>query len=117
MSPKHIDLAIRDKTITKVEEKPYTGPDGEGRLLSYDVAPILDATAQPEGVIISFRDITEDRRLKEQLFLQDRIQSLGQIAAGVAHELRNPLSSIQTTSESTGDNRFAPLINIVDQIL
>lgn len=97
--PRHINLAIRDKTITKVEEKPYTVLDGEERLLSYDVAPILNATAQPEGVIISFRDITEDRRLKEQLFLQDRIQSLGQIAAGVAHELRNPLSSIQTFVE------------------
>lgn len=47
------------------------------------------------GHVILFRDMTEVRRLKQEVVRSQRLASLGSLAAGVAHEIRNPLSSIK----------------------
>jgi len=47
------------------------------------------------GYIILFRDLTEMRHLKKEVARSQRLASLGNLAAGVAHEIRNPLSSIK----------------------
>jgi two-component system, NtrC family, sensor histidine kinase HydH len=47
------------------------------------------------GHVILFRDMTEIRRLKEEVARSQRLASLGSLAAGIAHEIRNPLSSIK----------------------
>jgi two-component system NtrC family sensor kinase len=62
----------------------------------------IDASASPlrndKGEIIGFstvgRDITERMKMEEQLILTDRLASIGQLAAGIAHELNNPLTSV-----------------------
>ncbi len=51
------------------------------------------------GQVISFRDVTERRRFEAQLELNDRLRSLGTLAAGVAHELNNPLGYVTTNLE------------------
>jgi len=47
------------------------------------------------GHVILFRDLTEIQRLKEEVVRAERLASIGRLAAGVAHEIRNPLSSIK----------------------
>ena len=47
------------------------------------------------GHVILFRDMTETRRLEEEVARSRRLASLGSLAAGIAHEIRNPLSSIK----------------------
>ena len=47
------------------------------------------------GRVILFRDMTEMQRLKQEIIRSQRLASLGSLAAGVAHEIRNPLSSIK----------------------
>ncbi len=47
------------------------------------------------GLVLLFRDLTEIRRLKEEVARSQRLASIGRLAAGVAHEIRNPLSSIK----------------------
>jgi two-component system sensor histidine kinase HydH len=47
------------------------------------------------GRVVLFRDMTEMRRLKQEITRSQRLASLGSLAAGVAHEIRNPLSSIK----------------------
>ncbi len=49
----------------------------------------------PQGSVILFRDLTELRQLKAEITRSQRLASIGSLAAGVAHEIRNPLSSIK----------------------
>ena len=57
----------------------------------------------PDGKIIGLhgtvQDITERKQMQEQLFVQDRLASIGQLVSGVAHELNNPLQSVIGFSE------------------
>ncbi|HOD35025.1 MAG TPA: ATP-binding protein [Syntrophales bacterium] len=50
---------------------------------------------RPQGSVILFRDLTEIRQLKAEIARSQRLASIGSLAAGVAHEIRNPLSSIK----------------------
>jgi PAS domain S-box-containing protein len=56
-------------------------------------APVLDA-GQPVGAVMVLRDVTQQQRVQRQLEFADRLASLGTMAAGVAHEVNNPLSVV-----------------------
>jgi two-component system, cell cycle sensor histidine kinase and response regulator CckA len=57
-------------------------------------APIIDERGQQIGAVVVLRDVTLARKAQEQIALADRLASLGAVAAGVAHEINNPLTYI-----------------------
>src|ERR1700676_287714 len=61
--------------------------------------PLHDETGRITGVIASARDITEQQRLQQQLIQSERLAAMGQMIAGVAHELNNPLTAILGVTE------------------
>ena len=63
------------------------------------VSPLRDVRDQIIGQVISFQDLTELRRLELQTRRAERLATVGQLAAGVAHEIRNPLASISGSIE------------------
>ncbi|MHB8910932.1 MAG: ATP-binding protein [Syntrophales bacterium] len=69
----------------------------EGRMIPMEV--IATTLHEDDGAflgrVILFRDMTEMHRLKQEIIRSQRLASLGSLAAGVAHEIRNPLSSIK----------------------
>ncbi len=58
-------------------------------------ALLRDEDGEPLGTVALFRDLTEMRQLREEIARSQRLASIGNLAAGVAHEIRNPLSSIK----------------------
>ncbi|MGC1187828.1 MAG: PAS domain S-box protein [Candidatus Acidiferrales bacterium] len=72
---------------------------GEWRLMRTTVRPVVDTEGHIEGVIASARDITEQRHVEQQLVQSERLAAMGQMIAGVAHELNNPLTAILGVTE------------------
>ena len=72
---------------------------GEWRRIRCHFSPLFDETGKIDGVIISGRDVTELKRLEEQLIQAEKLAAMGQMLAGVAHELNNPLTAILGVTE------------------
>ena len=62
--------------------------------LGFNTALLMDRQGKSLGVILSFSDLTEVKQLQEQMELKERLTELGEMSAGIAHELRNPMAVI-----------------------
>jgi two-component system NtrC family sensor kinase len=72
---------------------------GEWRRIRFNFSPLWDEKGQIEGVVLSGRDVTDLKRLEEQLIQAEKLAAMGQMLAGVAHELNNPLTAILGVTE------------------
>lgn len=63
--------------------------------MTLSVTPILDEENICTGAVIVLRDLREIKRLEEKVRHSEKLAAIGELAAGVAHEIRNPLSSIK----------------------
>ena len=85
------------ETEEEVVEREIRCPVADGRRIPMDVSVsrLEDDDGTPMGHIVLFRDLTEIQELKREVERTQRLASLGRLAAGIAHEIRNPLSSIK----------------------
>ncbi len=77
--------------------------DGNWRTMRAAGSQLVDAESKINGVIISVRDITVERKLEQQVVQSERLAAMGAMIGGVAHELNNPLTSIMGVSELLQD--------------
>jgi len=68
--------------------------DGRERLISESISPIFDRDNKIIGFVIVFRDITEKVELEEELFKARKLESVGVLASGIAHEFNNILTGV-----------------------
>jgi len=68
---------------------------GLDRVIGYTLSQVKDDSAQPIGAVLFFKDLTQVEQVEERERLRDRLASLGEMAAGIAHELKNPLAGIE----------------------
>jgi PAS domain S-box-containing protein len=68
--------------------------------ISFNITSVLDQYGKVEAVIAVGQDLTEIRRLQEQMVHTERLATIGQLSAGVVHEINNPLTSISVYSEA-----------------
>jgi two-component system sensor histidine kinase PilS (NtrC family) len=73
--------------------------DGRDRILGYATAPLAGGAS---GQVILFQDLTELRQMEEAIRRTDRLAVVGGLAAGLAHEIRNPLASMCGSIEVLG---------------
>ncbi|HZW36730.1 MAG TPA: PAS domain S-box protein, partial [Candidatus Deferrimicrobiaceae bacterium] len=83
-----------------VEGKLLVGRDGSRRMIEAGASPILQENGRTMGTVHVFRDVTEQVRTAEELHKAQKLESLGILAAGIAHEIRNPLSAINISLSS-----------------
>lgn len=101
------------KTITSgnvwVGEVENKRRNGEPFLTHLLISPVVDQSGKIVGYFGVHRDITEQRRLEHQLFQAQKMESIGTLAAGIAHEVGNPLTSISSlvqVVQRTSDDDF-----------
>jgi two-component system, NtrC family, sensor histidine kinase PilS len=91
---------------------------GEIRSIGYAVTPLNTPEGKPYGLILIFQDLSEMKRLEAQLRMKDRMAAIGELSAGIAHEIRNPLAAIAgsvqvlkgSTSLSPQEDRLMSII-------
>jgi len=73
--------------------------NGTWRVLRASASPLYDAAGTISGVVASARDVTEVKRTEQQASQKEKLAAMGEMMAGVAHELNNPLTAILGISD------------------
>lgn len=81
--------------------------DGKQRFIGISVSPLRTRSNQMGGFVFNFQDLTELRRLQQELETKDRMSALGRLSAAIAHEIRQPLTAIAGAVKELA--RLAPL--------
>jgi two-component system sensor histidine kinase PilS (NtrC family) len=63
--------------------------------IGYGIAPLFAESGETTGLVITFQDLTDVRAMEETSRRQDRLAAVGRVAAGIAHEIRNPLAAMR----------------------
>ena len=116
-----LELIAEKDRAKAMENLRKTLEEGSSRIIQYtlmrgdrsefpaelDVAVVKDASGNATGFITITRDVTERRKMEQQLILTDRLASIGELASGIAHELNNPLTSVIGFSQLLLDRDLA----------
>jgi two-component system sensor histidine kinase PilS (NtrC family) len=108
--------SLGDTRTFKIDTQHRTG-DGRSIDLGLTVSP-LTLSDRRAGFLFTFQDVTDVRRLERNARLQQRLAAVGEMAAGIAHEIRNPLASMSGSiqvlrQELTLNDEQAQLMDIV----
>lgn len=70
-------------------------PEGFVVRVGYGISPLFSEKGEASGLIVTFQDLTEIRSMEENVRRKDRLAAVGRVAAGLAHEIRNPLGAMR----------------------
>jgi len=90
-----IETLERHSPLSRAELVLEGGRDRLGSTIGFTLSPVSDEQGRLRGAAMIFRDLTPIERSDEQERLRERLAGLGQMAAGLAHEIRNPLAGMQ----------------------
>jgi two-component system sensor histidine kinase PilS (NtrC family) len=76
------------------QEVERTAADGSKRSIGFAVSPLLALDGAFSGYTLIFQDLTDVKKLEAEVRLKDRMAAVGELSAGIAHEIRNPLAAI-----------------------
>ncbi len=112
-----LDAAAEGHATPRFESECLT-PEGFRVRLGYGVSPLYSEGGETTGLVITFQDLTDIRAMEETSRRQERLSAVGRVAAGIAHEIRNPLAAMRGSiqvlkSDMQADSSQAELMDIV----
>lgn len=110
---------LQEKKQPLNSEIKYTTRDGENHLLGATFSPVLLEESEFLGFVILGIDVTEIRKKQSQEALAQKMQAIGRLAAGIAHEINTPLQYIGDNTQFLGEafNKIDACIGRCEQIL
>ena len=95
-----VSAVLRERKIVGLaNHTALTAKDGSRRPIADSGAPIIDAGGAVLGVVLVFRDMTGAKEEEARLRQQQKLESIGTLASGVAHEINNPLNVIMNYAQ------------------
>lgn len=93
-------MSLTLETIEAGEQPPrfeadLMTPEGFAVRVGYGISPLFSESGETSGLIVTFQDLTEIRTMEESVRRKDRLAAVGRVAAGLAHEIRNPLGAMR----------------------
>jgi len=85
--------------------------DGTEIFLGFSTSPMKDADGTVIGNVVIFQDLTPVKQMEERIRIADRLAGVGELAAGLAHEIRNPLASITGSSQMLRESPDMPVMS------
>ncbi|MBI5043776.1 MAG: PAS domain S-box protein [Nitrospirae bacterium] len=113
--------SLRDKRVYSSEEINIVTKDNRHVSLGATTSLLKGREGAVTGIVVNFKDLTRIKDIHRQLQRADRLASLGGIAVGVAHEIRNPLGSIKglaqlLSEELKGSERAKYIDTIISEV-
>jgi two-component system sensor histidine kinase HydH len=90
-----IQQTLDQLRTTHEREILFQKSNGEIMPLSISTSPVIDENGTNSGAVVVIRDLREIKRLEEKVRRSEKLAAIGKLAAGISHEIRNPLSSIR----------------------
>ncbi len=98
-----LDRSLRDKSPIHRFEMPVTPSNGSGRPIGLSSALLRTASGEERGLLATFQDLSDVRRMQERVRRADRLAAVGELSASIAHEIRNPLAAIANSTDMLRD--------------
>ncbi len=109
---------LRQRTVIERGEISYITPSGKRIWLGLTLSPLKNREGTTIGQILIFTDLTHLKAIESQMDLRDKLSSLGEISAGIAHELRNPMGVIAGYTkilQKKADETIRPTVNAISR--
>ncbi len=76
------------------KEIDFHTPSGDIRYLGISISPLRSRDSERDGYVFNFQDLTDLRRLEQEVATKERMAALGRLSAAIAHEIRQPLTAM-----------------------
>jgi two-component system sensor histidine kinase PilS (NtrC family) len=88
------NLSTLPEKLSLRREVELRTPSGQRRFLGISVSPLRTRDTQRSGYVFNFQDLTELRRLEQEVATKERMAAVGRLSAAIAHEIRQPLTAM-----------------------
>lgn len=89
-----LEMALKNHRHTTQKDLPYEGVNGRLQTIRVSTVELTGDDGQPAGILLQAQDVTEWLGLEQRVRIAEKLSALHTLSAGVAHELRNPLSAM-----------------------